>query len=159
MTISTLNGTTVFISSATVTDTTDTITEFAALTWTEIGEVENIGAFGDSSNEVTFANLKNGRVRKYKGMRNAGTTTLTVGADPADAGQDAMDAAQEYDGALDYAFKFVYNDAITFAGTPTIKYARGKVMSAPVQNGGSDTVNRKQYNIGINSKLYEKPAT
>ncbi|QIG67852.1 tail tube protein [Rhizobium phage RHph_Y52] len=133
------------------------ITAAEALTWTEVGETEDLGEFGDEASEITFTALSNRRVRKFKGTYNAGTITCTVGSDPADAGQQAMIAAFASD--LDYPFKVTLNDKITLAGTPTTLYFTGKVMSKRRNIGNVENVVRQNFPIGINSKIVEDPAT
>jgi hypothetical protein len=137
--------------------TIDTIAEFEALTFVEVGEVEDLGEFGDEASEITFTPLSERRVRKYKGSFNAGTMAVTCGSDPADVGQAAMIAAFASD--LDYAFQVTLNDQLTLAGTPTILYYRGKVMSKRRNVGNVENVVRQSFNIGINSEILEDPAT
>lgn len=133
------------------------ITAAEALTWTEIGEAEDLGEFGDEASEITFTALSNRRVRKFKGTYNAGTITCQVGSDPSDAGQAAMIAAFASD--LDYPFKVELNDQLTVGGTPTILYFIGKVMSKRRNVGNVENVVRQNFPIGINSKIVEDPAT
>ena len=90
--IFTATGTRVFIGPS-VTNTTDTAAEFAALTWTEINLLENIGEYGDESSSVTGAVIGDGRVRMAKGARNAGTLSVTGFHDATDTGQQALVAA------------------------------------------------------------------
>lgn len=135
----------------------DIITAFEALTWTEIGEVEDLGEFGDEASEITFTALSNRRVRKFKGTFNAGTVTVQAGSDPSDAGQAAMIAAFASD--LDFPFKITLNDQITLAGTPTTLYFGGKVMSKRRNVGNVENVVRQNFPIGVNTKIYEVAAT
>lgn len=133
------------------------ITAAEALTWTEIGEAEDLGDFGDEASEVTFTALSNRRVRKFKGTYNAGTITCQCGSDPADPGQLAMIAAFETD--LDYPFRVALNDKLTVGGTPTILYFVGKVMSKRRNIGNVENVVRQSYPVGINSRIVEDEAT
>lgn len=135
----------------------DIITAFEALTWTEIGEVEDLGEFGDEASEITFTALSNRRVRKFKGTFNAGTVTVQAGSDPSDAGQAAMIAAFASD--LDFPFKITLNDQITLAGDPTTLYFGGKVMSKRRNVGNVENVVRQNFPIGVNTKIYEVAAT
>ena len=52
-----------FISSAAVTSVTDTVTEYEALTWVEVGTIESISEFGDKASDVTFASLADAHMR------------------------------------------------------------------------------------------------
>lgn len=131
--------------------------EFLADTYVEVGEVEDLGEFGDEAEEITFTALGDRRVRKFKGSFNAGTMTVTCGSDPADAGQDDMIDAFASD--LDFNFKVMLNDAISLSGTPTTLYFRGKVMSKRRNVGNVSNIVRQAFNVGINSEIFEVSAT
>lgn len=133
------------------------IAEYAALTWTQVEEVEDLGEFGDEASEITFTALANRRVRKLKGTFNAGTITVQAGSDPADPGQLAMIAAFASD--LDFPFRVVLADQKTLAGTGTTLYFSGKVMSKRRNVGDAENVIRQSYPVGINTQIYEVPAT
>lgn len=156
--IITASGSKIYIGNAAALSTVDTIAEFEAVSsWIEIGMVESLGEFGDESSEVTFAAVGDGRVRKAKGARNAGTMALTVGHDPLDVGQVAIEAAE---GTNDnYPFKVVIPDSPTTLYSDTIYYFRGLVMSKRSSIGTNDNVVRKTYNIGINSEIFSDPAS
>lgn len=131
--------------------------QFEADTYTAVGEVEDLGEFGDQASEVTFTALNNRRVRKFKGSFDAGTLTCVCGKDTADIGQDAMIAAFASD--FDYNFRVILNDKLTTSGTGTTLYFRGKVMSKQDNVGAVDNIVRQTFNIGINSAIIEVPAT
>lgn len=130
---------------------------FDALAWTLVGEVEDLGEFGDEASEITFTALANRRVRKFKGTFDAGTVTVQAGSDPADTGQLAMIAAFASD--LDYPFRIVLNDKITTGGTGTTLYFGGKVMSKRRNVGNVENVVRQSFPVGINTEIIEVPAT
>lgn len=138
------------------TDTT-IITAMELLTWTEVGEVEDLGEFGDEASEITFTALANRRTRKFKGTFNAGTVTVQAGSDPADDGQAAMIAA--FDSDLDFPFRIQLNDQLTLAGSPTTLYFGGKVMSKRRNVGNVENVVRQSYPVGVNTRIVEDPAT
>jgi len=154
--INTATGSKIFIG-PNVPTSADTVAEFSALTYTEIGLVETLGEFGDESSAVNFASLSDGRQRKAKGIRDAGAIAITVGDDPTDPGQLAMIAAEAT--PLKYAFKVVLNDQVTEGGTGSTMYFRGLVMSKRLNVGGADNVVRRTFNTGIDSAIYEVPAT
>lgn len=156
MAITTASGTKFWIGPS-VLDTTDSASEFASLAWVEVGLVETYGEVGDESSAVTFAAVGDGRIRKAKGARDAGTMALTVAHDPLDAGQLALIAAEGTNN--NYAFKMEMPDKPNASGTNTIVYFRGLVMSKRANVGGNDNVIRRTFNIGVNSPLYEVPAT
>lgn len=154
--ITTASGAKVFIGPVT-TSATDTASEYAALTYTEIGLVETLGEFGDEAASVNFTALNDARVRKAKGSRNAGTLALTIGRDPTDPGQIALEAAQATN--FKYAFKVVYPDRPNPTGTDTIEYFRALVMSNRRNVGNADNVIRVAYPLDIDSPITTVPAT
>jgi hypothetical protein len=74
-------------------DAVDTSAEFVALTpYVDIGMIETISEFGDTSEDVTANVINEGRTRHAKGTRDAGTCTITCFWKPDDPGQqDLMD--------------------------------------------------------------------
>jgi len=134
-----------------------TLVNFQADTYTEVGEVEDLGEFGDEAEEITFTALADRRVRKFKGSFDAGTVTVQCGSDPANPGQLALIAALASD--LDYNFKIELNDAVTLSGTPTTLFFRGKVMSKRRNVGNVSNIVRQNFNVGINSAILEQTAT
>ena len=156
--IQTTSGTKFYISSAAVASTVDDVAGYEALTWTEVGEVEDLGNVGDVSAEVTGAAIGDSRIRKAKGARNGGTmNVICFDSVPADTGQMAVIAAE---GTNDnYAFKIELPDAPPGVGsTPTIQYFRGLVMSNELRLGTNDNIRRRAFNIGVNSEQTIDPA-
>ena len=101
--------------------------DFAAVSWTEIKGITNIGSFGDTATLVTSERVGEQRTRKGKGTRNAGSMTIIADIDYADAGQLAVIAAEKTRDT--YPVKVVFNDAPS-GGTPSERYFVGLVMSA-----------------------------
>lgn len=135
----------------------DTVTEFEALTWVEIELVESLDAYGDTSGEVTFNALKDGRTRKAKGSRNGGSPTLTVGYDFSDPGQAALRAAQKTNSK--YAFKVVIPNRLAAPGDDQVDYFRALVLSDPKNVGNTDTVIRQTFQLSIDSEIYTSAPT
>ncbi|MBH3395807.1 hypothetical protein I5Q41_18800 [Pseudomonas monteilii] len=136
----------------------DTETKYKADTYVEVGEIEDLGEFGDTFSNVNFTSLKDGRVRKYKGTADAGDLTLTVGLDNDDAGQNAVKTAHKDRSKGDYNIKITLNDGDPDASpaiSPTTFYMRGKVMNNTVAPGAADNVVRRNITIGINSDILE----
>ncbi|MDT3720350.1 hypothetical protein [Pseudomonas oryzihabitans] len=135
-----------------------TQTEFESDTFVEVGEIEDLGEFGDTFSSVNFTSLKNGRVRKYKGTADAGDMTLTIGLDNGDAGQNALKVAHKDRSKGDYNIKVTLNDGDPTA-TPVLKpttfYYRGKVMNNTVAPGAADNVVRRNVTVAINSDVLE----
>jgi hypothetical protein len=127
-------------------------------TYVEIGEIEDLGEFGDTFSSVTFTSLRDGRVRKYKGTADAGDLTMTVGLDNGDLGQKALKTAHKDRSKGDYNIKVTLNDgdaAATPVVLPTTFYFRVKVMNNTVAPGAADNVVRRNVTMGINSDIIE----
>ena len=148
MSINAASGATLFLGS---TAAAAVLADFEADSFVEIGEVEDLGEFGDESEEIQFTSLSDSRTRKLKGPRDAGTMTVVVGDDPLDEGQISIEAAEGSN--LDYNFKVVLNDAITLGGDGSVHYFRGKVMSKRRNVGNASNVVRRTFNVGINSAI------
>ena len=154
--IQTTSGSKFYISTAAATSVTDTVTEYEAMTFTEIEEIEDLGNIGDVSTEVTGAAIGDSRIRKAKGARNAGTMNVVCfDTVPLDAGQLAVIEAEATNS--NYAFKI--NNPEPAVGTAALIYFRGLVMSNEVRYGTNDNIRRRAFNIGVNSALTEEPAT
>lgn len=156
MTVKTTSGARIFIGSTTRVGTGSPAFAYEDDSYTEIGEVENLGEFGDESAEVNFSAIGDARVRILKGARKAGTLALVVGRDPLDAGQLALDAAEQT--KFDYNFKVIAADAPSEDYTDSVFYFSAPVMSRKNNFGANDDVTKKMYNLGINSALTEQPA-
>ena len=100
---------------------------------------------------VSNVELNDGRVRKAKGIRDAGNLALTVARDPSDAGQDALIAAEGT--SSKYAFKVTYPDRLTAGGADGIDYFRALVMSKRNNVGSADNVIRRSFQLGIDSAI------
>ena len=131
--------------------------DYEADSYAAVGEVEDLGEFGDTAEEITFTSLADRRVRKFKGSFNAGTLTVTVGKDTSDAGQAAMIAAFASDD--DYNFRVQLNDTPVGGTTPTTLYFSGKVMSIPNNVGNVSNVVRQMFTVGINTEILEVAAS
>lgn len=144
--ITTSAGTHISIGGVAIGSSVDTLAEFQATsTWTELGLVESIAPFGDKSSTVTFAAINDARMRKQKGIRDAGDCDVVVGFDDTDPGQLAFNAAEETDSA--YPFKVALPNG-------TIKYFRAFVMSQPLNVGGNDNVVKVTYTLAIDSAIF-----
>ncbi len=149
MTIRTAAQSTISIGTTTA---ASTLQEYEADTYVEIGEVEDLGEFGDQANEVTFTAVGDARVRRLKGSRDAGTISLVVARDADDTGQQALKDALGTDS--EYSLKIEGNDAPA-GGTPSTFYMRVLVMSAKNNYGSVDNVVRTTYALAINSEILE----
>lgn len=154
MSLSDGNGTQVFIGPVVTSDDTST---YPALTgWVEIEEIESVGEFGDASSPITFNSLKKGRTRKRKGPKDAGDISIVCANVPTDAGQQAMIAAEAT--PYIYAIKIVANDAPSPDFSNSEFYFGALVMSKRVNVGASNAVNKRTFNLAIDTDIHEVPA-
>jgi hypothetical protein len=152
--ITTTSGAKVFIGPSTA---AADAAAYAALTFTEVGEVENIGEFGDQSADITFTAIGDARTRHVKGPRDAGTVALVVGRDPLDPGQIALRAAEKTRFA--YAIKIVASDRADANDTDSVFYFHALVQSARTTFAEADKVTKQTFSLGIVSPIVEVPAT
>lgn len=127
-------------------------TLLVGITYTQIGEVENIGDYGDEVGDVTFAALADSRTRHLKGLADAGSVDLSIGLLDDDAGQIALQAAQKDRSRFDYPIKVEYESGY-------VDYFAAKVMSSRKQVGGAEDVLKRAVTIGINSEIIEVEPT
>lgn len=141
MTIGATTGAKIYIGPAN--EVADDSAEFEALTYVEVGDIESIGAFGDTSATIEFTSLSDARVRKRKGVRNAGDIPVVVADNPTDAGQTALIAAEASPGA--FAFKSV-------TATRT-RYFRALVASAQDSEKAANGILKVTYTLLVDSKI------
>ena len=139
-------GTTLSISAAA--PATYNAVGFAALTWTEIGEVSDLGEFGRTYNLVTFNTLGNRRTVKRKGSYNDGTIAAQMARTPSDAGQTILTAAVDSDAS--YSVKIVLQDGTVF-------YTTAQVMSYTTNIGSVDQITSATVNLEIDNDIVEVP--
>jgi hypothetical protein len=129
MTVQTSAGTTIALS-ATAPATYDEA-GFAALTFTTIGEVIDLGSFGKVFNLVTYNPLGDRKTRKFKGSYNNGSISITLAQDDADAGQILAIAAADSDD--NYSFEVTLQNG-------DIRYFVAKTMSYTTDVGTVDDI-------------------
>jgi hypothetical protein len=117
---------------------TDDVAGYAALSFTNIGQVIDAGqAPSKTYNIVTTSPIDSRRVEKIKGAYDVGTANLIVNVKKNDTGQIALLTALELD--VNYAFEINLNDNPT-GTTSTIVYCQGLVSTAPINLGTIDNV-------------------
>lgn len=158
MAINTATGVKFYISDSDITSTTDTSTEYAALTWVAVGSLQSLGEYGDQAADVTAQTINDARVRHAKGARDAGTMSVVVYDDPTDTGQLALVDA-EGENSLEYGFKVELADKVTSGGTNSLHYFRGRVLSKRISGVSPDNYVMRTFNVGINSEIVEVVAT
>lgn len=132
--------------------------EYEADAYTDVGEIEDLGEFGDTFSNVNFTALSDGRTRKYKGTADAGDITLTVGLDNGDAGQIKVKAAHADRSKGNYNIRVTLNDGDPSAKPvllPTTFYFAVKVMNNAVAPGATDNVVRRNITLAINTAVLE----
>lgn len=130
MTSQTAAGSTLAITVAT--PATQDASGFAALTFTEIGQVEKIGAFGASFAKVEFQPLK-GPKQKYKGSVDYGALQPTIALDSADAGQGILQASADDETQKLYGFRVTFPDG-------SKRYFMGRTFGMPETADGADSM-------------------
>lgn len=137
MTVFTSAGTTLGLSAAAPTTYDDE--GYEALTFTEIGEISDLGEIPSRIYElVTWQPIAERGMRKAKGGYQIGSQTLTVGIDPEDAGQTMVDSATNSD--------TVYSVEIAHPQLGTI-YARALVMGGPKNYGDVNSIATRQVTL------------
>lgn len=125
---------------------------FEALTWTEVGEVTEIPAFGKVYNIVTHLPLGSRQTIKRKGSFDNGDVDVPYAYDTDDdAGQVIMTAAVDSDNS--YAFKVDIKD-------PALKsvYFTAQVTSQPLTVGSTDSIVMMNSTLAIDDDvLIEDP--
>jgi len=118
--------------------------------WAEVGGTTNLGSAGDTSELITSGQIGISRVRKAKGLRNAGSMQVVVDLDYADPGQIAILAAEKSQDT--YAFRVTFNDAPA-GGTPSYRYFVALVMSAAEQFDEANNAMKLNVTLEIDSNI------
>lgn len=129
MTVETTAGTTISVCAAA--PATFDAAGYAALPWTAVGEVTDLGNFGRVYALVTHQPIATRGTKKIKGSFNEGTIALNYGYDDDDAGQEIMEAGVNDDDP--YSIRIVSQSGKIF-------YMQVLVMSAPTSFGTVDNV-------------------
>ncbi|MBU1306330.1 MAG: hypothetical protein KKF33_12540 [Alphaproteobacteria bacterium] len=156
MALYTLAGTIVSIGTSAAVDFTDTPTnilvDFAADTYTVIGETETISDFGDTATDVPFTGLGDSRTRHLKGSTDGGMAQITCADQPSDAGQAAVRAACVPTNQAEYNVKFEWRNG-------DVSYIRGPLMGFGRVNGtGPNNVAKRQFSISNSYGEFIDPA-
>ena len=122
---------------------------FEALTFTEIGEVSEMGEFGRQYNLVTFNTLGDRRTVKRKGSYNDGTIACQMARVPSDVGQTILTTAVNSDAS--YSIKIELQDG-------TIFYTTAQIMSYTTNIGNVDQITSATVNMEIDNDIIEVPA-
>lgn len=122
---------------------------FAALTFTDLGEVTNIGEFGRVYNLVTHNPLATRRTEKFKGSFDDGSLSLDLAVDSVDAGQILAKAALASDDS--YSFEVTFQDG-------SISYFSAQTMSFTTNVQGVDAILSGSMAIEVDNDIVEVAA-
>ncbi len=150
------SGAKVYIAPAVTSEPADAAA-YAAQSWTEIGDVESLGDYGDEASILTATTLQDERTFKAKGPRDAGTLVITVLDRPDDVGQIALIAAEA--SKFNYPFKIVLPNRLTTGGTDQIEYLIGLVASKRQNVADASNIVKRIFNVAVNSKITEVAPT
>lgn len=153
MALGTVAGTKVGISA--VLPATYNVAGYGALTFVNIGNIEDGGEHGREYAEVTFNPIDTRGTQKFKGSFNEGSKTLSIGYNSDDAGMIVLKTALDDD--ADYAFEVEYPDG-------DIDYFIAKVMTLTKATGGVDSIRMASVTLAITTSsggvgIVEKLAT
>ena len=134
------SGTCVSVSAAS--PATHDAADFAALTYTQLGELESLGEINIRHDSASFANLCTGKTTIIKGAEQGIEFDITVAMDRDDAGQAIMTTARK--GLNDkVAIKIVDNAGDTV-------YVLAYVMGERIAGGaGVNDVRMNVYSLGV----------
>jgi hypothetical protein len=121
---------------------------YSALTFTEITQIEKIGAIGASFAKVEFQPLK-GAKQKHKGSVDYGSLQPTLAHDDADAGQTILRTSAGSN-AL-FAFKVTLPDG-------AVRYFQGRTFGYPENIDGADNVLTATPTVEINTAIIKVAA-
>lgn len=120
---------------------------FTALTFSTIGEVTDIGAFGKKYNLVSHTPLAARNIIKRKGSYDNGQVQLKLAkVNGTDAGQTAVKTASTSDSSV--AFKVTLQNG-------TINYFTGQVMSMVQNVGSADNIVSYDVDVELDNDVIE----
>ena len=124
---------------------TDDAAGYAALTYTNVAYVSNLGDIGASYNMVEFQPLKGPKL-KLKGSRDEGTLNPTIALDGEDAGQALLQTASDDSTNTYYSIKITLSDG-------AVRYFQGTVFGMPESIGTADDVITASPTIEANTAI------
>jgi hypothetical protein len=131
------------------------VATFAADTYKQVKNVENMGEFGSEAEVIVGKFIDQSYARKLKGTRDNGSMTIVVGHDASDEGQIALKAAEKTE--FVYRFKVELNDKPE-GGTNTIYYFAALVASAKSTLDEADNIVKTTFILAITGEVLEVPA-
>lgn len=136
-------GTAIAISAAL--PATEDVAGYEALVFVEIGNVEQIGTIGATTDKVEFQPLK-GPKQKHKGPTDYGSLQPSMAHDPEDAGQTLLRTAADPDNNARYAYLVTYPSGDK-------RYFMGRVFGYPENVGAAGSILMANPTIEIDTKI------
>lgn len=153
------SGTKIFVAPAATTEPANP-TAYAALTWTEVGNVASYAAFGDTVNIINAPVVGDSRVRKATGSRDSGNMTLRVYPDDSDTGQAALIAASTTGSTYPIRIDFPSASKVTQpGGTVAKRYFMAIVAGGQESPGGNEDIITTEYTLALTSAITKVAAT
>lgn len=149
MSIASTAGTKLSVSIASPSNQTET--DYKALTWTEVGEITDMGVIGADGNLITVQTIGNRLDRKLKGSINAGSQSLELNKDTSNAGQTILKEASRIGSATvdtNISFKTQYKD-------DTLDFYQALVMSYTTNLNDSNSVTGASCQVELNTSIVE----
>lgn len=117
---------------------------FAALSWTKVGEVVDLGTYGKKYNLVTHNPIDDRKTVKRAGSYNSGAMSVKMARVPADGGQTILVAQQGN----------VISVKITLSNT-TVNYFQATVMGYSTEIGSVDTITSATVDLEVTEDIVE----
>lgn len=115
---------------------------YAALSWTAVGEITDLGEFGREYNLVTHNPIGTRATVKKKGSYNEGQINLMMALDEADAGQLILETAAVSDN--DYSFEITLQSGRKY-------YFQAQVMKFKPNVGSVDNITQASVMLELTS--------
>ncbi len=124
---------------------------YAALTFTEAGNCEKIGAIGATYTKTEFQPLK-GPKQKLKGSADYGSVQPSFAHDEADAGQTIFRTAADDETNALFSFRVTYQSGAK-------RYFQGRVFGWPETTDGADPILMATPTVEICTKVMKVAAS
>jgi hypothetical protein len=115
---------------------------YAALSWTAVGEITDLGEFGREYNLVTHNPIGTRATVKKKGSYNEGQINLMMALDEADAGQLILEAGAVSDN--DYSFEITLQSGRKY-------YFQAQIMKFKPNVGSVDNITQASVMLELTS--------
>ena len=125
---------------------------YAALSYTEVNDVESLGAIGPTFEDVTFTPLKTGIAQHRKGGVDYGSLSVSMATNEDDAGQTLVAAG--VDGANK---NVVYSHKITLQDG-AVRYFQGQIFSNPENVGTASDIIKNEVNVMLSTGIVKVAA-